>query len=139
MKNWTPVNTTDLLDLEPDRPMQQRFMFSKGYAGRIHLKRERKTGKIWASSLLVSLKAMNNHENDGVNHTPIRNDQDAIDRVAYTLNHEWLHYAFRKVNHQNNIEQERMIYASIGNGGNQFLNKHYRIALNPVVEELTND
>lgn len=124
MKNVEP-----LLDLEPDRKMRQGFKFNGDYIGQLGVK---KLGnKYWATSLYVNLSAVNSQVNDGLQARPIEDDDDAIERVIYNLNHEWLHYAFHQVEEHGSIEQEKMIYAVIGNGGNDFCQIYYGFEKNP--------
>lgn len=126
--------TDGLLDLESRRAMVQKFVFKGQYAGRLHHAKNRLTGAVRVISLHVNLSAADNHINNGETSTPIKDDQDAIYRVCHTLDHEWMHYAFMKVGHSDSLEQERMIYASIGNGGNDFFNIYYKIDKNPAWE-----
>ena len=119
--------------------MQQKFTFSTSYCGVIHMKRDNLTGKMWASSILVSLAAMQTSINDDDGTTPIKDDSDAIKSVSYTLSHEWMHYALRKINHNDSLEQEKMIYASIGNGGNNYAQVFYKFPKNPEWERRVKD
>lgn len=130
-KRRTRKNHNELLELEPNRKMMQRFVFLPhgNYAGRLSLSQDLVTGLIWATSISVNLAAIRNQKNNMHGAIPIKDDNDAIDRVLYNLNHEWLHYAMHKCGHHVGIEQERMIYEAIGNGGSEFFNKYYNIPI----------
>ena len=129
--------STELLNIEPRKTMLQKFCFKGDYAGQITIRTYLHQKQIQAVSLRINLAAMDTHTNDGFCHaTPIADDDDAIARVSYCLNHEWMHYAFEKVEEAAHMPQERMIYAAIGNGGNGMINSTYKIAKNPSITDL---
>lgn len=124
-----------LRNLEPKRKMIHKFVFSHGYGGKITFKNHHDGNGFVASSLLVNLAEMKFQVNKNGIIKPIQNDDDAIERVCYNLNHEWMHYAFERIGENSGFLQEKMIYASIGNGGNEYFNAYYKINKNPEWEE----
>ena len=119
--------------------MQQKFVFKRNapYHARLVMKHNTEADEWWPSTLSVNLTSMNNQVNIDYNNTPIKDEQDAINRVTYNITHEFLHLAQYNCEFRSGIQQERHIYAMIGNGGNSYFNTFYKIEKNPMIESLT--
>ena len=119
--------------------MQQKFVFkpTANYIGELLMKHNIVTDEWWASTLKINLSSINHQINHDRTNTDIKDDQDAINRVIYNLNHEYLHLAQHMSGHHNSLEQEYHIYNMIGNGGSEYFNEYYQIEQNPVIDQLT--
>lgn len=117
--------------------MQQKFVFESGADYIAQMTMKYSDGDWWPSILKVNLSEIKNQINKNYNNTEIKDDQDAINRVMYNINHEFLHLAQHMTGNHNSKDHENHIYRMIGNGGNSYFNYHYKINKNPTIDSLT--
>ena len=119
---------------------QHRFTFSKtgGYHGKLTMKHNLLTDEIHCSSILINLMGMKHHKNNGREVFPMDED-DLIEAIYYTINHEFLHLAMYIADEHDGLTQENYIYRMIGNGHNEYFNEAYNIPIDEEVERLTKD
>ena len=121
------------------REMTQRFVFKPraNYIGQIIIRHNLLTDEYWPTTLQVNLSAINNQVNTNNSNIDIKDDDDAIARVNYNITHELLHMTQHEADQHDSLEQEKCIYAMIGNGGNEYFNEYYKIEKNPTIDKLT--
>jgi len=87
-------------------------------------------------SITIYLRAFTNglHKNRGKSHLIKANlnpnnmkDEDYIEDIAYTLNHEFIHLASNRAKRTNHKQGEYQVYYMINNGGNNYFHDFFKI------------
>jgi len=96
----------------------------------------RLTKEIVRESITVYLKAFTNglHKNQGKRHlikarlNPNNmSDENMIEDISYTINHEFIHLISNRAYRQNHKQGEYIVYYMINNGGNNYFHDFFKI------------